>query len=521
VIPAAALTEIAAGRAGVYLVTVTAGGIQVRAATRPADVPWANGTPLQYSAVVRLEPLEVVLDVAALTGIGSYQSVRVEIADEDSDLVSLQLKGHPVAGAVVEVASWWPGQDWEQRVVVLRGRLRSPTLREGGRLSSFTATAIPAMGGGASVVDVERNLQTDFPTRPTVADQPGVLLPVVLGGPKNIPGLKVGNISGSDRLVLAGHWLGAGTVNIYEDGSTTAAAASPYTLVNGYADSGKKVAYISGAAASTFTALGALTADVGTGGGALRLDGAGATRTAADVLVWLLTKSGVRVDWPRCRRALTFLATWALGVYADDPAADIDVIAQRILPVLPLVALESGDGVWYHYVDLQFDHPEADLVEGQQLLGPAPGTGLDWSSEEDCVTSVGVRYGLDNATGDMVSAVSLDRTNDPLCALSRGLLGEDRAGDVLDGEVLWTATAARRAALHQARRRALPWGLARFVVEPEAAAGLREGSTVLITWSPWGLTRRPGILRSRYQAGDVSEITVSFAPASPARDGRL
>ena len=518
-IPAAAVREIAAGRSGVYLVTIRAGGVEVRAATRPADVPWDNGVGLQFASIVSLEPLQLALDPMALTGIGSYQTVQVRVADEDVDAVSLQLAGHPLAGAEVEIALWWPGLDYEQRSVVLRGRMRTPTLQNAGRLSSFTATAIPSLAGSEQVGDAERDLVADYPARPAVSGRFGELVPTLLGRCANVPGLKVGPDT-DDQLLLAGHWMGGGEVTLYEDGSTTPTAGSPYSLINTTSDAGTKVAIVEGASAFEFTSAGALTADLSACGGAPRVDGAGPTTTAADVLVWLLTRSGRRVDWPRCQRALAYLSTWVIGVYLDEPACAVDLVTQRLLPVLPLVAIEGGDGLWYHYADLELGEPEADLVEGQHLLGPVPDSGLTWSSEEDCRTAFSVRYHRDSASGEFAGAITLDDQDDALCALAREQFGP-RADEGVDGLVIWAENPARRVAVHQARRRALPVGSARFVVEPEAAVGLREGSVVAITWPAWGLERRRALVAERYPAGDRTEVKFLFAPASPVRDGGL
>lgn len=519
-ISAAANTALSAGGHGVYLVTVRAGGIVIRAATQAADVPWATGHDLAYAALARLEPLALEVNVGSLTGIGAYESIKVEIADESTDAVSLQLAGHPLAGAVVEIALWWPGQDWELREVVLRGRARSPTLSPAGRLTGFTATSQPASSGSAGVVDPDVGITDEFPSRPYAVELAGNLFPVVLGRVRNIPGLKLGGWSSVDHLLLAGHWLGAGDVNAYEDASTTPFAINPYTIVNTYSDEGRKVAWLEGAALSTFIAAGALTVNLETGG-APRRDGAGATRTAADVLVWLLTKSERRVDWRRCQQALVHLATWDLGIYLDAESPAVNVIADRIVKVLPLVVLESADGLWYHYVDLSLNHPTADLVEGQNLLGPVPGTALDWGSEEDCRNAYSLDWYYDHAVDQMRQHTAIDHDSDPMCRLGLDLTEEVRAEEPVDADMLWTETTARRSLLHRARRKSLPFGTCRMVVSADVAVDLRPGATVLLTWSAWGLSRRPVVVRQTHPAGDIAEVVLTVAPSTALRNGSL
>lgn len=515
-IPAAAASELAAGRSGIYLVTLRAGGIMLRAATRPAEVAWGAGYALQYDAPARVDSFRAAVDAASLTGIGTYETVRVEVAAEDVDAAGLQLAGHPLAGAEVEIALWWPGQDYTQRRVLLRGRARSPELLPAGRAWAFSAEATPR-GGSGVVGDAETSVADIYSGRLGVDVDTATELPVVLGAVGRARVYKIGTWSSASHGLVAGHRVPTQTAAVYEDGVST--SIGDYSVSSTTSDSGRAVGELAGASGE-LEGLGALSADLASGG-APRVDGPGYTRTAADVLAWLLLRSGRRVDWQRCRRALAHLATWEIGVALDTEATALSVV-DDLAAVLPILAVEGGDGLYYVYADLDLRGAAAELVEGQGMLGPAPGSGIAWTSDADCRTRLGLGYLLDpSGGGDAQAALTLDADTDPLCQLALQLLDEERSDDVDDARQVWRETTARRVLVHRARRRALPWGSVTVLVEPEVAVELEAGDVVLVTSETWGLTRRPALVFSLAPAGDAPELSLLLPPATTLRDGRL
>lgn len=456
-------TALDRGDPPAWLLSVSlASGRTLRYATRPLALATASGGLVACDGALQAaEDFAEVADLFALSGVASLTQGSVEIASE-VDLAALQADGEAVLGARAELALAYDGQAWEDRRVVLGDAVvQGAELGVAGEVSSLTLESLPP-ATSAPVGDDDRDLGDDWP--PTLldvaasdmSDVTGSKHVIVLGKPGSVPAYKVGNVGGQNRLVLCGHALpDLGTVTVYEDGVSigtfTPAVATGTTGKYTYVES-----------ATAFGAANGGYTWAASRGGAARIDASNLpTINASDILRWLLSTAAIPVDWRRCERALQRIQSWPAGLYFDQETPAVDAIRNHLLPVLPLVELQSADGLYYAYADADSAPLGTALVAGQNLAGRA---GRVKGSDVDAVrNSFTLLYAREESSGTFTGSVSLDADTSAVCYLSRQLLarpeaGDDgtRAADPVESALLWDAVTARRSLRAMAARVALP-----------------------------------------------------------------
>ena len=516
-------TTLQRGEPGIYLVTVQAPGLLIRLATSQCSVPYVDGDgPLHYWGGVQIEDFAAEVDYMATNGLGSVVQAQVQaVLPPDLDPAVLEMTGYLLSAATAEVALWWPDDDWTLRRVVVVGKVQLAALGRVNEPIRFVVESIPASEGSASVGDADRDIQIEYDTLRTIpTDLSGRQFPVILGRCYRIPGFKVGDSGTADELVLCGHSLHdtSTVVVVYGDGAALAPAHD--TPVNTTSDEGGRVCvlqdttaprnYFSGSTlAFTFDAM---------GGGIRAVEGGGATLDLADSLHWLLANSGEVVDWPRMRGTLERLRGWRGGVYTDQETAMIDVIQERLLPYLPLVAMQSNVGLWYAYIDLAELRVEADLTVPTHLLGSIGGLQIGDTSK--CYSRFILNYFYDHFFGRYMKSVTVDETNNPLCFWSKEAYGE-RVAPALSWNCTWDEATAKRALVAIANRNALPTIRIDYQYDPLACPLLREGMIVRLTDADFGLSERVAYVQSVGLSTNPPTCKIALFPRSPVRDGRI
>lgn len=473
---AAIETQVARGNRPVWILTLTLpDGRMLRYGSRALTLATDAGEPITYEPLLlAVEDFAEELDLFALDGSLSLAQSAVEIATPD-DLASLQSDWAHIPHAVAELALVWQGQTWERRRTVLGGALvQGAALGQDGEATTLTLEAAAA-ATSAPIGDDDRDLGDDWP--PPLLDDTGIDVMTdvtgakhvwVIGKPESIPAFKVGNVGGQNRLVLCGHALpDLGAVPVYVEGVLVASfTPAVATTVNG------TYTYVQ-SAAHFHSADGSYTWSA-TSGGIARADASNAaTRTAADILGWCLQHSGLRVDWRRMLRALLKLASWPAGLWVDQETPAIDVIRDRMVPFLPIIEVDSGEGIYFEYIDPHVQDVGPDLVVGQELIGRA---GRMRATDTDAVRNRFVMaFQRDESAGTYASTVLVDHGNSALCYLSQQLLSRPevrddgvRADEPIECDLFWDATTARRSLLCRASRLALPRRVLDYVAAPDA-----------------------------------------------------
>lgn len=467
----------------VALVTMETPGGVLRLSSSPVSIEDTVGGPYHYpGGLLGAVDMDGSMDLLRMEGATSLRQVNIEaILPGGEDAAALEGGWWALVAARVEVALWWPGMAWADRLVLISGLVSGePQLGMEGEPCRFSVEAMEPASAWA--VDPERDMAGDgFPSPAGVSgygDLSGYTWPVIIGRVYGVPVVKGGVVAGPAYIgLIAGHALAPDVVV----GSLTVYAASDVVSPTGLAlgnETGTTGDYAAITATTDLTADDPkVFVDLASGGIANARRPERAATTAAGVLEHLLQSSGVRVDWQRMEETIALLRSWEIGLYLDDPASCLDVIREALLPVLPLVELQGPRGLWYAYVDPWTAPSRGHLTFGQELTGRAGA--LTCSDPSACRNSFVLHYAYDHYLDDFGDRIALNSDNYELCRYSRQLFGE-RAADPVKTHITWDAVTARRMAQHLAARYCLPRRRAAYTVD-NSVYWLEEGQTLHIT----------------------------------------
>ena len=410
--------------------------------------------PIQVSPGLVVDETESAVDPFGLAGETALSQAQVSILLPAS-LAGAQGDWRYIGAATAELARLWPGDDWQARESLLAGtRLSGLTLGVAGEPSTFTIEAARAETS-AALGNAARTVGLDFPTPIDAAGNPlstleGVEYPSVYGQPYRSQGLKIGEVGGDnyDRVIIAGHAFAVlSNIDAYADG----VSLGTFPVLNATTTGGDAYAYIRSNVPGTFDATAGAITVWPRRGGIAAVNGTAAALSFGDLLeLWLLL-SDLKVNWPAMRPALDRLRSWPGGVYMDAETPAIDAIRDHLLPLAPLIEMQSSGGVWFYYADLETPIVRGTLTEGQELVGRVGGVGL--TEIEDIRNAVTVRYALDEFTGELVSAETVDADTDAAAYVSAQLYGT-RVGEVIDAGAVGDGATARRVGRSYIQRRA-------------------------------------------------------------------
>jgi len=506
---------IVAGQVPIWLLTLTLpDGRSLRYSTQPISVPFASSLqagPLQYHPLLSgVSEFVEELDVYSLSGTGSFTQVRVDIA-WDQSLVALHADWYHLTAADAEVAFIWDGQTWEERTVVLGfGTVQGLEMGVAGEATTITLESTPPVTS-VSIGDDSRDVGADWPS-PTdnglnaLTELEGRKYQNVIGAVHRVPGYKVGGAV-NNKLVLAGHHFPDVTaVQPYEDGlaSGGALAVQNGTLSSGdYAYIEDAVRFSAASGAWTYAPIyGGMAAADNNTAPALRGDG---------VLRKLLTESGLKVDWDKMWPTLVKLRGWDVGFYTDQQKTAIELIRDRLLPYLPLIETEAGDGIWFAYVDPERAPIEGKLIVGQNLLGRRGRIAI--SDMDEIYNEFAISYAYDPFYSSHTLAASLDGDSSTLCYLSEQMYGA-RVADVMECKCLRDASDAERAMARKASRHALPRRWATYLAADDLY-WMRAGSVWELEDSQHGISSQRVTVRSIDRSLNPHQVVLDFVDRTP------
>lgn len=514
---------IAQGQRPKVLVTIAGPVETLRLASEPLAVEDGDtGVVYRYDAgLMRGVDLSDEVDLFALTGTVALQTAQLVIVPAGLDIATEEEAEYGLMAASVEVALWWEGMTWAQRVVVLdAGRVSKLTTGREGEPSEIWLDSVGPAAGESSV-EAARDIGTDFPSL-GFTSLAGRLWPQIVGVVYKAPAFKLGvQSSGKLDLGLCGHALApdvvVGDLAFYEDGAATS-PTSP-TLYEGE-DSTGTFAYVritdTGAAVDAFDlGTGAYTVDYTRGAVACARNPGRAARSAGEVLEWLLDRSGERVDWTAQAACTRALADLEIGIIRDSVTGELDVIRRRLVPLLPILERRSRDGIYFLHADPWHADPVAHLTLGQELVGRlGPPTYTDLDAVRNVVT---VEYAWDGFSGLYTERVTVGATELEACRYSQQLWGVQTA-DTIRADITASERTARRIGELAMLRLALPRRRFSYVAHP-SLYWLTAGSVVLLTDDEYGVSARRAVVRRVHPtlAPPTMELEVLAAP--PA--GRL
>lgn len=251
-----------------WLLTIQWAGISIRLADDQLDIATADGDWLQYDA--GLDSVDLTEAISLLGDSVGQLSVPLEfIAPKGTSIAQRIAQGDDLSSARGELARWVEGTTYEERRVVLSGRLADPEYGSDDEPVSTSleevlyedTAVIPAAAQSVSETTwAETSSLTDAwigTTYPIIIGRPGVVATDI--GPQGwIPGApalwadhradfhvaRMGfhpDITSGLILVVAGHHVGATRVNLNTDQDTTGIRSIVY---NGFDAAGQPVAYV-------------------------------------------------------------------------------------------------------------------------------------------------------------------------------------------------------------------------------------------------------------------------------------
>lgn len=481
-------------------------GRAIRVATRPVEVDPSflgrDGPYAYHPFLAGVSDFEEELDYFAMAGSAALSQATVDIVT-DEDLAALQGDWYAVTAGTMELALFWEGMAWEERVVILGGaRIQNIEFGVLGQVTSFSVEAGP-VPTSANVGDDTRDLGVDWPD--PLLDNGGIdemssvvgsKYQWVYGDPESVLSYKVGNVGGNNRCVIAGHKFartGASyqiRVTEYDDDGNVVITAN-YTVSNGTTPVlGDPYAYVESATEfASGVSKGAYTYSAVYGGIASAIDVTAPALGAREILRRLLVDTGLPIDWRRMEPALASLGGWRIGFYADKECSAIDTI-RDLLTVLPLLEVNSGSGLWFAFSAPDLAPIEAHLILGQELLGRT--TRMATTDLEQVVNSFTLNYWRSAATLQFEQSVSLGAEGSALCALSQQLYGV-READVQEAVCIWDEPTALRVLHHKATRFALPRRVLEYQASPDLY-WLEAGMVILLTDPDYGIDAHRGVV---------------------------
>ena len=269
--------SVVAGRRIHWLLTVEWAGLTIRLADDQLDVVTEAGTSLQYDA--GLDAVELTEAISLLGDSVGQLSIPIEfLAPPGQSIAERIAAGDDFSSARGELARWVEGTTYEERRVVLSGRLSDPEY--GGDDEPVSTSLEEVLYEDTSIIPAATlaTSSTTWPHADSLSDAwIGTTYPIIIGRPGTVdtdigpqgwvpgaPALWVDHradfhtarmgyhpaISSGLILVVAGHHVGATRVNLNTDQDTTGIRAPVY---NGFDAFGQPIAFVAWYAEITST----------------------------------------------------------------------------------------------------------------------------------------------------------------------------------------------------------------------------------------------------------------------------
>ena len=298
------------------------------------------------------------------------------------DVALLISQGHDLSAATGELSAWVEGKTYEDRQILVRGRVRQPDYGGFNDVVSFTLEEAPFQDVGEWPTTSERVDETTWPTfqesesgRPyvQVIGRPGVFRRADGAGRYDVgTRAMVVETDPTDNtlastLMVAGHKIKSATVNIYYVGAEGATPDEGYIDFGGAGsvDLNGPVEYVQDSIGQWVSVVRIDTAVVdeirraqefqvrwaqvipdNTKGGLVWYDEAEAIRGAGDVMRYVLMRSTLRIDWGRFEAVRARMNAWSLDGYLTEVVQPWEWITDNILPLMPVSMHSGADGIY-------------------------------------------------------------------------------------------------------------------------------------------------------------------------------
>lgn len=416
------------------------------------------------------------------------------------DVPGLIAEGHALDGAMGELAQYAAGTEWDERRVIVRGKLVDP---------EYGAEWEPVT---CSLEEMVADDQTTLPVEPitiaswlaeavsgnpaATAGDAGVIVPMVWGTPGDgasagSPAPIIGTVGSLVYLAIACHYTDAFSVDIIDSAGTTETFPVYYTDAREYFGATRGIPVVAWVVVDTGTTALVLTDDLFTiwnNGAALVDESAQAIRGVGDLLAHTLRRSALRVDWSRVDAARVALNQYATSGYIDEPVMLGEYMSEVLAAVFPF-AMAAGSGGVYPYVWPVYP----DATQALAALSTDTDPNLErvgriaYEGSDEVATYVELRYLWDPRTSGYRSSRRITgevHVADPFRIAIRQLVGPvSRYGQrrkVVETTVVHDAVTATKVLVAQAARYGQPSRVVQYIA-PRRYGWLRRGDLVTLT----------------------------------------
>lgn len=431
----------------------------------------------------------------------------------------------------VEVYRGTPVQSWEGRKRVAQGRLDSPGRADPTKADTWFATTIQCEIGDFSGPLIDRSFvirEDDFPIvalAPNDGPLYGTMMPLVIGAPGDLtntfatPGYYLTyrpHPTNEVDVLIAGYDTEGTSVDVQDELGNE----DTFPIHHGLTASGIPYTYVTidttGVGPHVSSASNQYLVKWSTASGVSEVSNGAFGGSVADVILFLLRRSGAKLNIGRSAAALQRLRAVSFAVYLNDPNTTAwEYLAKVILPTLPIAMRVSPDGLVLVYLDPTL--PEG--MEAATIDIEASGwliQGAIISERPEFISAVRVQAGLNASLAWMSTEYQTDRGEGNIYAAKndiRAKASDRETSTVVTLDLPWgqDETSAQFVA---GAYLALRTG-AKLTVEytaPLDYAFIDVGDTVRITHASARLTNTPGIVTRKSWAGASWVFTVILFP---------
>lgn len=515
-----------------WLLTLTFAGRRFYFSSTSVSVQLLDGTWVQ--AVGGLPPslaVEVAFSRLASAATPDQVSLLLMFAD---DVAKLAARGHDLAAARGDLALWVEGTRWEDRGVVIAGRVRQGRYGPPGEPVELQLEGDQLWEGESTHAPTEHVNADTWPNAATKAE--GLAYPWVFGNPgqfgstgqtRGSPAVFVDTVA-DVLLVNAGPIATPGAnVHIYDATNDTEEAFATAHTLDGL---GRTVTTVDLTGAGTIT----ISADTEywvrwSGTDATAFNGR-SVNNAYEVLIWQLRGMGLPVDWSGWHTLRQRLEAYSLAGYLDAPTLRWQWLQANVLPLLPIAVRSGPGGVYPIWLDMDDHRIVADMLEGRDASRVVGGGPL--VEDQSLFNEVVMQYALDANTGEF-RATSVVGPSPGRTAVD-GTTPSNERGSVwaeaswhryqqvfshpMTTSVVYDPATAGLVAARLLRWHALPWRL--LVLQLDATwLWLRLGMLVQYTYTDLGLTERRAWVESITYRLAGPQVRIAW-PDDPTTDQR-
>tara|TARA_R110000850_G_scaffold36495_5_gene96469 strand:+ start:6352 stop:7977 length:1626 start_codon:yes stop_codon:yes gene_type:complete len=499
-----------------FLLEITFGGQPFFWATSPLQLTTRDGDKIDFTGGLEINWANTV-DLFSEAPSMVSQAVQVVF---DVDVAELISKGHSLFNAKGVLSMWVKGRDYEERLVLLNGRVTDPEYGANGEPVSFSLEGDNFEDYALTPSDTHRISARTWGVH--YEDVEGLYYPIVFGHPGVFskengdqttclasPAYVVDNTAPVDVIVLvAGHECEATRVTLHNITDETSAPMAVYSTNDGVGNAVTVGVYPHAAMGANFNEGDELfvTWDQGGSGadptgGLLNEQKTASLRGAGEIIIHFLKLASIEIDFGRWRAVEEYLNQhFHFDGYIDEPVSPLEWLKQNVFGLLPISLVAAADGLapilWRREQPIGEAATHLNNGVNASRVGPVlyefqkleNNTRFDYALDTESTTfkRTMTLVGADRAANSTEISNTYSRT-------SHIIWGARQAAKSSD--IVYEDATAAEILTWWSRARALPYRVIEYTTGVENA-WLNEGDLVTLTDASIHLTLQKALVRS-------------------------